>query len=72
MGEDKVKLLVFTAVSKFKSVNRAYRRGLISPIGIIYPKRPFNNRTSMKGTRPFNELKKSIYGQYRGKFRGES
>lgn len=53
--EEKVKeltLLRFVAVSKFKSVKRA-----------------FNNRTSKKNTRPFNELRKVIYGQLRSKDR---
>lgn len=55
----------FEAVSKFKSVNRAWRRGHISIYGFIYPNRPFNNRSSKRGTRLFNELRKSIYGQLR-------
>lgn len=62
-------LLRFDAVSKFKSVNRAWRRGHISVYGLIYPKRPFNNRTLKKGTRPFNELRRVIYGQLRSKNR---
>lgn len=60
-------LLRFEAVSKFKSVKRAWRRGHVSIYGMIYPKRPFNNRTSKKNTRPFNELRKGIYGQLRSK-----
>lgn len=64
-----VGLINFSAVSRFRSVKRAIRRGHVSPFGAIYPKRPFNNRTSKKGSRPFNELKKEIYGQYRSKFR---
>lgn len=70
--EEKVReltLLGFEAVSKFKSVKRACRRGHISIYGFIYPKRPFNNRTSKKNTRPFNELRKAIYGQLRSKDR---
>lgn len=62
-------LLRFEAVSKFKSVKRAWRRGHISVYGIIYPKRPFNNRTSKKGTRPFNGLREKIYEQLRSKDR---
>lgn len=75
MGENKeekvngLTLLRFEAVSKFKSVKRAWRRGHISVFGFIYPKRPFNNRTSKKNTRPFNELRKVIYGQLRSKDR---
>lgn len=70
--EEKIKelmLLRFEAASKFKSVKRAWRRGHISNYGFIYPKRPFNNRTSKKNTRPFNELRKVIYGQLRSKDR---
>lgn len=48
------------AVRKFKSVRRAIRRGLVSPLGFIYPKRPFNNRKPTSG-REENELKKKIY-----------
>ena len=75
MGENKeekvneLTLLRFEAVSKFKSVKRAWRRGHISAFGFIYPKRPFNNRTSKKNTRPFNEFRKVIYGQLRSKDR---
>lgn len=71
-NKEKVKeltLLRFEAVSKFKSVKRAWRRGHISAYGFIYPKRPFNNRTSKKNTRPFNELRKELYGQLRSKDR---
>ena len=66
---DKLSLLRYEAVSKFKSVKRAWRRGHISIYGFIYPKRPFNNRTSKKNTRPFNESRKVIYGQLRSKDR---
>lgn len=52
-------LRIFEAVRKFKSVKRAMKRGHISPIGEIYPRRPFNNRKS-KG-RKINEFKKVIY-----------
>lgn len=55
------------ASSKFKSVGRAIRRGLVSPYGDVYPKRPFNNRTSKNGTRPYNELKKKMYEQLKSK-----
>lgn len=59
-GTKKLGLVNFEAVSKFKSLGRAIRRGLVSPIGFVYPRRPFNNRA---GKRPINELKKNIYGQ---------
>ena len=69
---DKLSLLRYEAVSKFKSVRRAIRRGHVSVYGFIYPDRPFNNRTAKKGTRPFNELRKKIYGRLRDKNRVES
>lgn len=61
-------LKTFEAVSKFKSVNRAIRRGHVAPNGLIIPKRPFNNRANTskrKGahSRGSNELKKQIYEQ---------
>ena len=62
-------LLKFEAVSKFKSINRAWKRGHITMFGLICPKRPFNNRTSKKSSRPYNELRKKIYGQLRSNYR---
>ena len=61
-------LRTYEAVSKFKSVRRAIKRGHVSLDGIIFPKRPFNNRANTsrrKGhhSRVMNEVKKSIYGQ---------
>jgi hypothetical protein len=56
----RTKFVTYAAFSKFKSVNRAIRRGLVSPLGIIYPKRPYNNRKETKG-RMLNRNKKSIY-----------
>lgn len=54
----------YNAVSKFKSIRRAIRRGKMDLYtGIPFPKRPFSNRKSTSG-REFNELKKRIYGQY--------
>lgn len=55
-------LRLFEAVRKFKSVRRAIRRGHVSPIGEILPRRPFNNRKPTKG-RYINESKKIIYGR---------
>ena len=55
-------LRLFEAVSKFKSVKRAMKRGNVSPIGEIHPRRPFNNRKPTKG-RKVNETKKMIYGR---------
>lgn len=56
----------YSAVSKFKSVRRAIRRGHVDLMfGIVYPNRPFNNRKPTMG-RSHNQLKKRIYGQIRG------
>lgn len=55
-------LKVFDGVHKYKSVWRAMRRGHVSPNGIVYPKRPFNNAKATKG-REINEKKKLIYGR---------
>ena len=52
----------YEAVSKFKSVRRAQRRGLVTPYGNIAPKRPFNNRKRTLG-REFQLKKENIYGQ---------
>lgn len=58
-------LRTYEAVSRFKSVRRAIRRGHVDLFtGIIYPKRPFSNKKRTKGRR-INELKKQIYGTYK-------
>ena len=51
----------YEAVSRFKSVGRAIRRGHISLDGFIYPKRPFNNAKHDKNS--LNDRKKMIYEQ---------
>lgn len=56
-------LKVFDGVSKFKSIRRAMRRGHVTPWGTVAPKRPFNNRSRKKGTRPLEIKKERIYGQ---------
>jgi hypothetical protein len=58
----------FNATSMYKSVGRAIRRGHMLPSGIVYPKRPFNNRANTSKRRGVhsrvnNELKKCIYGE---------
>lgn len=58
-----INLKVFDGVSKFKSIRRAMRKGLVTPWGRIAPKRPFNNRSRKKGTRPLEIEKEKIYGQ---------
>ena len=54
-------LRTYEAVSRFKSVGRAIRRGHISLDGIIFPKRPFNN--AKQGKNSLNDRKKMIYEQ---------
>lgn len=54
-------LRTFEAVKRFKSVRRAIRRGHVSLDGIIYPKRPFNNKKHGKNS--LNDRKKMIYEQ---------
>jgi hypothetical protein len=61
-SEARKKYITFIAFQKFKSVNRAIKRGHVSPVGMIYPKRPFNNRKVTLG-RKVNEDKKSIYAR---------
>lgn len=61
-------LRTYEAVSKFKSVRRAIKRGHVSLDGIIFPKRPFNNKANTckrmgHHSRAFNERKKIIYEQ---------
>lgn len=57
----------YSGVSKFKSVRRAIRRGKVDLFtGVVYPRRPFNNRKPTKGRR-FNESRKEIYGRITGK-----
>ena len=54
-------LRTYEAVSRFKSVRRAIRRGHVSLEGFIYPKRPFNN--AKHGKNSLNGRKKMIYEQ---------
>ena len=67
-GKGILHLRTYEAVSKFKSIRRAIRRGHVSLDGIIFPKRPFNNKANTsrrKGhhSRTINERKKMIYEQ---------
>lgn len=55
----------YEAVSKFKSVRRAIKRGHVSLDGLIYPKRPFNN--AKHGKNSLNDRKKKIYEQLKHK-----
>lgn len=66
----KISLQYFAAANKFKSVNRAIRRGNVTDWGLIIPKKPFNNRANTserKGvhSRVHNENKKAIYAELR-------
>lgn len=66
--KDILHLRTYEVVSKFKSVRRAIKRGQVSLDGVIFPKRPFNNRANTckrKGyySRTINERKKVIYEQ---------
>lgn len=56
-GSLKLFINSYIATGKFKSVRRAIKRGHMSMLGVIYPKRPFNNR----GTKD-SLLKQKIYG----------
>ena len=64
-------LQYYHAVSRFKSIRRAIRRGHVTPTGIIIPNRPFNNKKNSckrkgKHSRPINEEKKRIYARLKG------
>lgn len=61
-------LIIFEAVTKYKSVARAMRRGNVTKFGTLIPKRPFNNRANTSTredvhSRVMNEIKKNIYGR---------
>lgn len=51
----------YNAVSRYKSVFRAIRRGHVSVDGQKFPDRPFNNRKNRK----LQNKKKSIYNDYK-------
>lgn len=55
-------LINFSGVRKYKSVNRAIKRGHVTRYGMLIPSRPFNNRKPTRG-RKLNEAKKRIYSQ---------
>jgi hypothetical protein len=61
--QDVISLMYYGAVQRFKSVRRAIRRGHVSPSGVIYPKRPFNNRKRGPGTITYE--RKKVYEQFR-------
>lgn len=59
--EGTLHLVTYDAIGKCKSIRRAIKRGRASLDGVIYPKRPFNNKKYKKGS--FNEERKRIYEQ---------
>lgn len=56
------------AIGKYKSIERALRRGHLTQYGRIVPKRPFNNRSNTSKRKGVdsrnNEVKKTLYGQF--------
>lgn len=57
----------YYAVSHFKSVRRAIRKGYVDLFtGLIYPTRPFNNRKPTRG-RKMNVIKQQIYEQLKSR-----
>ena len=77
MLQNTLNLRTFEAISKFKSVQRAFRRGHITTYGYIVPARPFHNKKNTckrKGhhSRAYNEFKKRLYAEYlfREKYHG--
>ena len=66
----KFSFLGFSAVSRFKSINRAFRRGHVNQYGQPLPNRLFHNRANTskrKGvdSRYLNTLKRKAYDDYR-------
>lgn len=59
-------LQYFECVKRFKSVNRAFKKGHITSYGYILPKRPFNNKKHTKG-RKANIEKKRLWEKITGK-----
>ena len=57
----------YSGVRKFKSIRRAIRRGHVSIFGEVYPKRPFKNIKSKRGTITY--MKKRLYEQFTHKTR---
>jgi hypothetical protein len=54
----------YAAVSKYRSVRRAIKRGHVSMWGDIYPRRPYNNRK----LNPQRKTLREIYGQITKRF----
>lgn len=66
MLENTLNLQYFECTKRFKSVNRAFKRGHITNYGYILPVRPFNNRKHTAG-RKDNINKKRIWEKVTGK-----
>lgn len=62
-----INLYSYEGVKVFKSIRRAIRRGKVSSMGFVAPKRPFNNRKRTAG-REQQLLKERLYGQVRARF----
>lgn len=66
--DNSLNLRFFEGVQKFRSIQRAFRRGHVTNFGYIIPNRPFHNRKNTckrgKQSRSFNEEKKRLYGEY--------
>lgn len=57
----------YSGVKRFKSIRRAIRRGHVSLFGDVYPKIPFKNIKSKKGSVTY--MKKRLYEQFTHKNR---
>ena len=57
-------LMTYQAVGRFRSIRRAIRRGHVSLSGVIYPRRPFNNKKRGPGTITYERRK--VHEQFRG------
>lgn len=66
-GKEILHLKDYSGVRKFKSIRRAIRKGYVSLFGEIYPKRPFKNIESKKGSITY--MKKRYYEQFTHKNR---
>ena len=62
MGPEILKdLKIFEAVSKYKSVARAMRRGDVTKYGTLVPKRPFNNRANTSNRKGVHSRVMNVY-----------
>lgn len=66
-GKEILHLRDYSGVRKFKSIRRAIRKGYVSLFGEVYPKRPFKNIKSKKGSITY--MKKRYYEQFTHKNR---